>query len=212
MLTFFYSTGTCSTAVHIAFAEAGIEFKGVEVSWQRKVNLDELAAVNPLGQVPALVDEEGRVLTQTIAILEFIANRAKEKKLMPESGTWQRSQAMGWLAFIGADLQKSFAPMFYAPHWTKDEATQTAIKQSVVDSIDKHLAYIDQKLAGSEYLLGNQFSVADAHLFTVVGWCKWSGNKISKYKNLVGYMKRVNDRPQVQKILQLEGLTEYVPE
>lgn len=210
MLTFFYSTATCSTACHIALEEAGLPFKGVEVSWRRKVNLEELSAVNPLGQVPVLVDE-GRVLNQSPTILEYIADHAKGKNLIPVAGSWERSQANSWLAFIAADLQKSFAPMFWASRWTDNAQAQTAIKSAVVDGIQKHLAYIDGALAGKEFILGQQFSVVDAYLFTIVGWCKWSEIKVSPYPNLMAYLKRIHARPAVQKVLKSEDLVDYLP-
>ncbi len=210
MLTFFYSTQTCSTAVHIALEEAGIPFNGVEVSWKRKVNVSELEAVNPLGQVPVLV-KDGQALNQCISILEFVGDQSPAKKLLPEVGTWERSQALSWLSFIGADFQKSFLAMFMASRWTKDTAVQTEIKKGVVEGIDKHLAYIDRALAGKDFILGKQFSVVDAYLFTIVGWCKWSEIKIGKYANLVAYLKRVYDRPAVQKVLAKEEMLDFIP-
>lgn len=210
MHTFYYATQTCSTAIHIALMEAEISFEGVEVSWKRKVNLDKLAAVNPLGQVPVLV-KDGRPLNQSIAILEYVAEQAPAKKLLPPAGSWERTQALSWLAFIGADLQKSFGPIFWASSWTTDISVQTEIRKSVAASIDKHLAYIDDALQGKDYLLGQQFTVADAYLFTVVGWCKWAEVKISKYNNLTAYLKRVYARPAVQKVLAKEDLLDFMP-
>jgi glutathione S-transferase len=210
MHTFFYSTQTCSTAVHIALEEAGLPFKGIEVSWKRKVNVAELEAVNPLGQVPVLV-KDGQALNQSISILEFVGDQNPAKKLFPAVGTWERSQALGWLSFIGADFQKSFLAMFMASRWTTNTAVQVEIKNSVIAGIEKHLVYIDQALAGKDFILGKQFSVVDAYLFTIVGWCKWSEIKIGKYSNLVAYMKRVYDRPAVQKVLAKEEMLDFIP-
>ncbi len=210
MLTFFYSTQTCSTAVHIALEEAGIPFQGVEVSWKRKVNVDELTAVNPLGQVPALVSD-GHAIIQSSAILEYIADHAKGKNLLPAAGTWERTQAQVWMAFIAADFQKSFAPLFWASRWTSDTATQTAIKKTSLENIEKYLGYIDHALTGKEYILGKQFTVVDAFLFTITAWCKWSEIKISQHSNLTAYMKRVYARPAVQKVLAKEEMLDCLP-
>lgn len=210
MLTFFYSTQTCSTAVHIALEEAGLPFKGVEVSWKRKVNIAELEAANPLGQVPVIV-KDGKALNQCIAILEFVGDQVPAKKLLPPVGSWERSQALAWLSFIGADFQKSFLAMFMASRWTKDTAVQTEIRKEVVEGIEKHLAYIDQSLNGKSFILGDHFSVVDAYLFTILGWCKWSEIKIGQHKNLVAYLKRVYDRPAVQKVLAKEEMLDFIP-
>jgi glutathione S-transferase len=210
MLKFFYSTQTCSTAVHIALEEAEIPFDGVEVSWKRKVNVAELETVNPLGQVPVLVDGK-KTLIQSMAILEYIAEKAPEKNLLPRSGTWERSEATAWLAFIGADFQKSFAPIFRASRWTNDKSVQETIIAATREGIDKHLAYLDNSLAGKEYLLGNRFSVADAYLFTILGWCKWAEVKVGKYSNVTAYMKRILKRPAVQKVLEKEEMQDYLP-
>lgn len=210
MLKFFFSTQTCSTAIHIALEEAGLPFEGTEVSWKRKLNVAELEAVNPLGQVPVLQDD-GKTLTQSIAILEHIANLAPAKKLLPAAGTWEHSQAMGWLAFTGADFQKAFAPIFWSTRWTADVSAQMAIKKAAIDTIQKHLAFVDQSLAGKDFILGSQFSVADAFLFTITGWCKWSEVKTSGHKNLTAYLKRIYDRPAVQKVLAKEELLDFFP-
>lgn len=210
MLKFFYSTQTCSTAIHIALEEAGLPFEGVEVSWKRKVNVAELEAVNPLGQVPVL-QEGDKVLGQSIAILERIGDLAPAKNLLPPPGTWERAHAMGWLAFTGSDFQKAFGPIFLASRWTTDTAAQTAIKTGAIETLRKHLDHIDRSLTGKDFILGKQFSVADAFLFTILGWCKWSEVKTSGHKNITAYLKRIYDRPAVQKVLAKEEMMDFFP-
>lgn len=212
MLKFYYSTQTCSTAARIALEEAGIAYEGIEVSWQRNVNVPELNAVNPMGQVPVLVAGD-EVLTQSIAILEYIADRAPAKKLLPFAGTRERLQALSWLAFVGADFQKCFGPVFLASRWTKDEAAATEIRRWSAEQIKKHLAIINDALPDDEeFLLGEHFSVADAYLFTILGWCKWSKVPVSPYARILPYMKRVYARPVVKRVLEQEGLLDFFPE
>ena len=210
MLTFFYSTQTCSTAIHIALEEAGLPFNGIEVSWKRKENVAELEAANPLGQVPVLV-HDGKTLNQSIAILEYIAEQAPTKNLLPPVGSWERAYAQSWLAFIGADFQKSFWPMFMASRWTTDTNIQMEIRKSVIAGMDKHLTYINEGLGGKDFILGKQFSVVDAYLFTILGWCKWSEVKLSTYKNITPYLKRVYERAAVQKVLAKEEMLDFIP-
>lgn len=209
MLTFFYSTQTCSTAVHIALEEAGIPFKGVEVSWKRKVNVAELEAVNPLGQVPALVDN-GKMLNQTIAILEHISDQVPQKNLLPSQGI-EHIEAISWLAFIGADFQRAFTPLVRASRWTTDVNAIAHIRKAAADGIEKHLLHIEKSLNGKEYILGKGFTLADAYLFTILGWCKWAEVKTSPHVNISAYLKRIYARPAVQKVLKAEEMLEFFP-
>lgn len=208
MLKFYYSTQTCSTAVHIALAELGLPFEGVEVSWRRKLNLAELEAVNPLGAVPVLVDG-GKTLTQTSAILEYLGD--KTKKMIPTAGSWERALASEWFAFVGADFQKAFQPLVRASRWTNNADAQAEIKKAAYENIEKLLSHLDRSLAEREFILGKEFSLVDAHLFTICGWCKWGEVKIGKYSNLVRYLKRVYERPAVQKVLKAEEMLDFMP-
>lgn len=210
MLKFYYSTQTCSTAARIALEEAGLSYQGVEVSWQRNVNIAELAEINPMGQVPVLVAGD-EVLTQTIAILEYIGDRAPGKKLIPYAGTRERRYALSWLAFLGADLQKCFAPFFLGPKWAKDEASASEIRRWATEQLDRHLKVINDALPEEDFLLGEDFSVADAYLFTLLGWCKWSKVSVSPYPQILPYMKRVYERPAVKRVLEQEGLLDFFP-
>ena len=211
MIKFYYSTQTCSTAAHIALEEAEIPFEGIEVSWKKNINLDRLALVNPLGQVPALVMENGKVLTQTIAILEAVAILAPHKNLMPAEPGWERSEALSWLAFIGADFQKSFTAIFRAMRWCSDPLAQREIRKAGEEAIEKQLAYIDRALAGKNFVLGPDFSVVDAYLFTIAGWCKWAEIKIAAHSNLVAHLKRIHSRPAVQRVLEKEEMKDFIP-
>lgn len=210
MLTFYYSTGTCSTVTHIALKAAGLPFEGVEVSWQRKKNVEELAKVSSLGQVPVLV-KDGSVLTQVAATLEFIADQVPEKSLLPKNGTWERAQANRWLAYISSDLQKAFGPFWTVSYMTQNTEAQSDIKKFALDNLQKQLAYVDNALEGKDFLLGKEHCLVDVYLFVVVGWCKYQNIKTSPFKNLHAFMKRMNEFSLVQKVLKEEGLTDYLP-
>ncbi|MCO5143277.1 MAG: glutathione S-transferase family protein [Oligoflexia bacterium] len=209
MLTFFYSTQTCSTATHIALEELEIPFEGIEVSWKRKLNVAELEKISPLGQVPALVIE-GKPFTQTIAILEYLANQKPDKDLFPKRDHKDYSKALEWLSFIGADFQKNFIPLVYAQRWTDDKNTQNKIQNSTIEKIQKHLDYIDSSLRNNDYLLGSKYSLVDSYLFTILGWCKWANLSLSAYKNIIPYMNRIYQRPAVHKVLEKEDLLDFI--
>jgi glutathione S-transferase len=119
---------------------------------------------------------------------------------------------MRWLAFVAADLQKSFSPIFRAATWTSDAAAQDAIKAAARQSIEKALSEADTHLAGRDFMLGKAFSVVDAHLFVVAGWCKMADVKVSRYPNLMACLRRVNALPSVQKVLEAEGMKDYLPD
>jgi len=206
MVTFYYSTGTCSTAVHILLEEAKIPFRGVEVSWRRNLNVAELEKVSSLGQVPVLVDE-GRTLTQTHALLEYLGDR---HGLMPKPGTWERALATRWMSFAAADLQKSYAPIFGPQRFTANESAQAELKANGIKNVEKQLAFVDANMGDAEYLTGSQFTAADAHLFTIAGWARLFGIQLSAYPRLYAFMKRVYARPAVQKVLTAENLLDYV--
>jgi len=209
MLKFFYSTGTCSTVTHIALEEAALPYTGVEVSWSRNVNVDELAKVSPLGAVPAVVID-GKLLTQTPAILEYIAEAAPGKNLLAKPGSFERLETLSWVAFASADFQKAYAPIFLARRLNLDDKAKTEIRKNSLEKIEKYVAHIDANLAGKDFIMGKLFTIADAALFTFLGWTTWIEFDTAAYKNVTAYMKRIYERPAVQKVLKAEELLSFV--
>lgn len=206
MLKFYYSTVTSSTATHIAFAEAGMPFEGVEVSWSRNVNVDALAKVNPLGVVPAIT-VDGKPITQTIAIMEYIADQNPQSKLLPPAGTVERAEVMSWLAFCSSDLQRAYTPLFrIRGKWNVNDEAKAEIKKQVTADILAYIEHVDKNLAGKDYITGKTFTVADCLLFINLGFTKFAEIDISPYKNAQAFVKRVAGRPAVQKVLKDEQM------
>ncbi len=210
MPKFFYSTATCSTATHIVLAEAGFEFTGVEVSWQRNLNVDELAKVNPLGSVPALLLDSGHALTQSSTIMEYAADQKPATRLLAKAGSLERLETLGWVSFAGADFQKWFTPILGAKRLTSVEAAHKEMRTFALTKLTGYLEHLDKSLAGKDYIMGKDFSIADAYLFTMIGWCKWVELKTAPYKNVHAYAKRVAARPAVKRVLEAEGLTSFI--
>jgi glutathione S-transferase len=210
MLKLYYSTATCSTASHIALKESGLPFEGVEVSWNRNVNVDALANVHPLGAVPALVLDSGQTLTQNVAIMEYIADLAPGSRLLAKAGSPERAATIAWASFAGADVQPAFGPILGAKRLTTIEAAKEEMRASATTKLTRYLEHIDQSLAGKNFIMGNDFTVADAYLFTVLGWFNWVEISVVPYKNVHAYMKRVYQRPAVKHVLEIEGLLDYV--
>jgi glutathione S-transferase len=197
----YYSPGACSLSPHIALLEAGLPYDLVKVDLRAKKleNGDDFLKVNPKGQVPALALESGELVTEGPVIVQMIADRAAGKNLAPAHGSAERYKLLEWLNFITAELHKSFGPIFSPV--LADEA-----KAFFKDRVMGKFKYIDSQLAGRDYLMGSQFSVADAYLFTMLSWADRMKFDLSDMPNLVAYKARVAARPKVQEALTKEGL------
>ena len=197
----YYSPGACSLSPHIVLREAGLPFTPVLASTKTHQLADgtDYYTINPKGYVPLLELDDGQRLAEGPVIVQYIADKVPEKKLVPAWGTMERYRAMEWLNFITSELHKGFSPLF-----NKDfpEAGKEIHRKRVAD----RLAWVDSQLEGRQYLMGNDFSVADAYLFTVAGWGQYVGVDIKPLKNLWAYMARVAARPAVQEAMKAEGL------
>jgi glutathione S-transferase len=197
----YYSPAACSLSPHIVLREAGLPFELALASTKTKKLADgsDYLAINPKGQVPALALDNGELLTEGPAIVQYIADQVPASGLAPAAGTLARYRLMEWLNFITSELHKGFSPLF-APNTPDDY--KPGVKARLMD----RLGWVDQQLAGKSYLMGEQFTVADAYLFTVAGWTKFVGMDLSGLTTLSAYLARVGARPAVQEALKAEGL------
>jgi glutathione S-transferase len=198
----YYSPGACSLSPHIVLNEAGLAFDKVKTDTRAKTTEDggDFRKVNPLGYVPVLELDDGARLTEGPAIVQWIADRVPEKKLAPTSGTAARTELQRWLNFVSTELHKGFAPLF-------NPAMPEEAKKIFRERLATRFAHVDAHLAGNEYLLGKDYSVADAYLFTISNWARAVDLDLSPYANVLAYRKRVGARPAVQAALKAEGLT-----
>ncbi|AMN47836.1 glutathione S-transferase [Steroidobacter denitrificans] len=197
----YYSRGACSLAAHIALYEAGLAFRAEPVDLKAKTLAGgaDFRQVNPLGYVPVLELDGGERLTEVGVVLQYIADQKPETSLAPPAGTMPRYRLMQWLAFISSELHKTFSPLF-APHTPED------YKPVIRERLAQRLAYMNQQLAASSFLMGEQFTVADAYLFVVLNWAGVMNLDLTPYAHLQSFQKRVGARPGVQRALQAEGL------
>ena len=197
----YYSPGACSLSPHIALHEAGLKFEHVLASTKTHLLEDgtDYYTINPLGYVPVLELDDGTRLTEGPAIVQYIADQAPGKKLAPANGTVKRTQMQAWLNFIGTELHKGFSPLF-------NPATPAESKTMAVDKLMSRLKWVDGELDGKQYLMGDDFSVADPYLFTVTNWAPRVGVDISGFANLAGFRTRMAARPAVRTAMQDEGL------
>ena len=195
----YYSPGACSLSPHIVLRESGLAFDLVKASTKTH-KLDDgtdYYTINPKGYVPLLELDDGQRLSEGPAIVQYIADKAPAKKLAPAAGTLERSRLQEWLNFITSELHKSFSPLF-------NPDMPEAAKQIYKTKIEGRFKWVDEQLKGKSYLLGEDFSVADAYLFTVTGWSKHVGVDIAGQANLNAFMERVGARPSVQAALKAE--------
>ena len=191
--------GACSLAVNIALREAGVRFELVRVDGASHKTEDgrDFLAVNPKGYVPALQFHDGQVLTENVAVLQYVADRNPEAALAPPAGTFERYRLMEWLSFINSEVHKGFSPLFSA------EATD-AVKTFARDRLLRRLDYL-QDAVREPHLIGGRFTVADAYLFTVLSWCPEVGLDLGRWPALANYHARIASRHHVRAAVQSEA-------
>jgi len=194
----FFSPGACCMSCHIALEVAKIPFELVYVGKHADENAKKaFLKVNPLGAVPALVLDNQQVLTQNIAILEYIADQKPATNLLAPAGTFERAETMMWLSLIAADLHKAFAPLFRLSGISTNASAQEDIKNWCLASIDKYLTLIDTHLQNKQYLVGDHLTIADCYLFTVYQWTKPVGIATDKFTALNRYSAQIAKLPAV---------------
>lgn len=197
----FYMPGACSLAAHIALREANLAFDLVEVDYQtrRTENGRDFRAINPKGSVPALLLDSGEVLTEVPVILQFAAGATGGKHLQPADGM-ARLRALEWLNFIATEIHKSCSPLFRP-------TTPDAFLEPAKAHLCSRLEIVEGHLCANNYLMGEEFSLADAYLFSVCCWLKGLERPIANWPALHRHFRRIVDRPCVQQALACERMT-----
>ena len=197
----YYAPGACSLSPHIVLLEAGLPFdlEKVDLRAKKLESGADYLTINPKGQVPALVLDGGELVTEGPVIVQMIADKAPARQLAPGRDSTERYRLQEWLNFITAELHKNFSPMF-SPALSDDA------KAFFKDRVMGKFKYLDSKLAGRDYLMGKQFTVADAYLFVMLNWAERMKIDLSELPNLSAYKTRVAARPKVQEALVKEGL------
>lgn len=197
----FYSTGACSLSPHIVLQELGLPFEAIKVDLKTKKTQqgEDFSKISKKGYVPHLVLDNGEHLSEGVAIVQYLADLKPEANLIPKAGTFERVRMQEWLNYISTEIHKSHAPLFHP------ELGETVVA-AYSDKIKQAYQYVADQLGNKKFLLGDQFTVADAYLFTVLSWAKYVKIDLNPYPTLLAYIGRVADRPQVQAALKAEGL------
>ena len=196
----YYSPSACSLAPHIVAREAGIPIELVEVDLATHKLRDgrDYYAINPRGYVPALELDDGTVLTEVAALVQYLADLRPDAGLAPKAGTLERVRLQSWLTFVSSELHKQFSPWLW--HADTAESTVRAIKERIAT----RFAELDRKLAAQPYLMGDRFSVADAYAFAIVSWAPMMKMDLGAYPALAAYLARIAARAKVKEALAAE--------
>jgi glutathione S-transferase len=197
----YYSPGACSLSPHIVARELGIpvELKKVNVKDKTIEGGGDYWKINARGYVPALELDNGQVLTEGPAIIQYLADQKPEAGLAPKNGSLERYRLQEWLNILTSEIHKGFSPLFKP---NTPEEYKTISKENLATRFD----WLDKQLAGKDYLTGKAFTVADAYLFVLLNWTKFQSIDLNRWPNLAAFHARVGARPKVQEALQFEGL------
>ena len=197
----YYSPGACSMSPHIMLKEAGLAFEALAAPTKTHTLPDgtDYYTINPLGYVPLLELDDGTRLREGPAIVQYLADQKPASGLAPAAGTIDRYRLQEWLNFISTELHKSFGPLF-------NKASSDDAKNAAKTGINKRLGYLNDQLASRQYLMGGNFTVADAYAFTIVNWTNFVGIDLKPYPNVGAYVGRIAARPKVHETLKAEGL------
>ena len=197
----YYLTGACSLASYICLIKAGQKFEAYSVDRATKKTADgkDFASFNPKGYVPALVLDDGQVLTENVAVLSYIANLDASRRLAPAPGTLGFYRVLEWLAYVNSEVHKTMGPMFRPT--TTDEQ-----KAAARELLATRHAFIENALGDKPFLTGDNFTVADAYLYVTLSWRERVGVDISRFPKLTAFFERVRARPSVRQARTAEGL------
>lgn len=202
----YYSPGACSLSPHIVALEAGIalQLEKVDGKAKRTESGEDFWQINPKGYVPALALDNGELLTEGPAIVQYLADLKPESGLAPANGTLARYRLQEMLGYINSELHKTYSPLF-----KPDTPEQTRSERKAY--LHRRYALLEAVLAKQPFLLGDQFTVADAYLFTVTNWARAVDFDLTDFPALGEFQKRVAERPAVRQALEVEGLRKAAP-
>jgi glutathione S-transferase len=196
----YYIQGSCSLAPHIVLREIGIDFDLIKVDSNSKTDEfgNDFTTINPNGYVPTLQLDNGEILTEGVAIMQYLADQTPKANLVPENGTFERARLHERLNYLSTELHKSFVPLF-------SDSTEEE-KRKAVDKIKGKLDFIDILLSDKTYLLNDQYSIADIYLFVITNWTTSKGIPLEKWSNIARHSSKIAQRKNVKEAMRSEGL------
>jgi glutathione S-transferase len=197
----YYAPGACSMAPHIVLREAGYKFdlEKVDIPNKKTAGGEDYWKINPKGYVPALVLDDGQVLTEVAVICQYLADQRPEFGLVPRFGTMERYRQMEALNFAATEIHKQLGALFN-PQMTPE------MKTVQIGTIERRFGPLEKMLEGKAYIMGDKFTAADAYLFTVLNWTNSLKIDLTKWPNIKAYVARIAERPKVREAMKAEGL------
>ncbi len=201
VMKLYYAPGACSMAPHIVALEAGVNLELVKVDIPNKKteNGDDFWQVNPKGYVPALALDSGEVITEVAVICQYLADQNPASGLAAPFGTLQRYKEMSALNFAATEIHKQIGALF-------NPALTPEMRDIQIKTLTRRMNSLEKMLDGQSYIMGEQFTVADAYLFTVISWSRIHKIALDGWPNIQGFMQRVAARDKVQTAMLQDGL------
>ena len=207
MLKLFYSPNSCALASHIALAEAGAPYETVRLDFTKNEQRQpEYLAVNPKGRVPALITERG-ILTESPAILVFIAQSFPQAGLAPLDDPFAFAELQAFNSYLCSTVHVAHAHRMRGSRWADDPAALEAMKRKVPQTVGDCFRLIEQKMFKGPWVFGERYSIADPYLFTISTWLEGDSVDIATLPKIREHRNRVAARPAVRRALAEQGVT-----
>jgi len=207
VMKLYYSQGACSLAPHIILEELGISYTAQQIQFDKgDADTAEFRKMSPFGYVPVLEMTNGTFLTEGVAIQLYLADQNPAMNLAPRSGTFERAKLYEWMTLLSTEIHKGFNPLFGPQAFSKTPAGAEEVKTAVMETLGRKLDMVDTLIANKTYVMGDQFTIADAYLFTLFNWTNYVGMKREKWPNLLAHSKTMMTRPAVRRVMESEDL------
>ena len=204
MLKLYYAPGSCAMASHIALQESGAAYATERLDFKtNQQNSSEYLAINPKGRVPALVTDRG-ILTETPAMLAYIAQSFPQAKLAPSDDPFAFAQAQAFNSYLCSTVHVAHAHKGRGPRWATEESSFADMKRKVPQTMAACFALIERDMLRGPWVMGEQYTVCDPYLYTIAGWLEGDSVDIATLPKVADHRKRMSDRPAVQKVLAAE--------
>ena len=201
MMKLFYAPGTCSLASHIALEEVGAAYEAYRVDFSRaEQTTPDYLAVNPKGRVPALATERG-TLTETPAILAFIAQSFPEARLAPLDDPFEFARLQSFLSYLCSTVHVAHAHARRGARWADDPAAHEAMKAKVPQNMADCFALVEASMFAGPFVMGGTYTIADPYLFTIAGWLEADGVDPGRFPKILDHRNRMAERPAVARVL-----------
>src|SRR5467141_677109 len=201
MFKLYYAPGTCALASHVTLEEAGASYTTERLDFKsNQQNSPEYLALNPKGRVPTLVTDRG-ILTETPAMLTFIAQSFPQAKLAPLDDAFAFAQAQAFNSYLCSTVHVAHAHKGRGYRWATDEASFTDMKRKVPQTMGACFALIERHMLKGPWVMGETYTICDPYLFTLEGWLEGDGVDLSSLPKVLDHHKRMSERPAVQEVL-----------